>query len=71
MSCMSWVSIRDVTQPSAAQPGLAQPARPWRPPSLDLFGSFDFTRAETFLSFFHLSLSPRGALGFGVEIAGV
>jgi hypothetical protein len=72
---VSWVSIRDVTQPSPAQPDPVWPARPWRPysplrapPSPDPFGSFDFSRAVTSLSFFHLSLSPYGALGFGVEI---
>jgi hypothetical protein len=57
------------------------PARsPWRPlpspcacplPPPDPFASFDFSRAVTSLSLFHLSLSPRGALGFGVEIAGI
>jgi hypothetical protein len=65
---------------SLAQPGLIRPARPWRPlpspcahplPPPDTFVSFDFSRAVTSLSLFHLSLSPRGALGFGVEIAGI
>ena len=54
-------------QPSPAQPSLARPGparaplapllSPMRaPPSLDLFGSFDFSRATTSLSLFHLSL---------------
>jgi hypothetical protein len=70
---VSWVLIHVVIQPSPARP-----VRPWRPcpppapPPPDLFGSFDFSRTVTSLSFFHLSLSlPRGALGFGVEIAGI
>jgi hypothetical protein len=64
-------------QPSPARPGPARaPLAPLpslaRPPSPDPFGSFDFSRAVTSLSFFHLSLSlPLGALGFGVEIAGI
>jgi hypothetical protein len=69
--------IHDVTQPSPAQPVRPSPARaplpsPCAPPPPDPFGSFDFSRAVTSLSFFHLFLSlPRGALGFGVEIAGI
>jgi hypothetical protein len=50
---------------SPTQSGPARPARPWRPcpparapPSPDPFDSFDFSRAVTSLSFFHLSLSP-------------
>jgi hypothetical protein len=63
--------------PSPAQPGparasLAPLALPMRaPPPPDSFVSFDFSRAVTSLSLFHLSLSPRGALGFGVEIVGI
>jgi hypothetical protein len=56
-------------QPSPAQPGPARPGparsgprapgastHPMCPPSRDLFGSFDFSRAATSLSLFHLSL---------------
>jgi hypothetical protein len=53
----------DPVQPSPVQPGPVLLARPWRPssppcapPSPDLFGSFDFSRAATSLSLFHLSL---------------
>jgi hypothetical protein len=65
-----------VTQLGPARPGparapLAPLPFPCAPPFQDPFGSFDFSRAVTSLSFFHLSLSPRGALGFGVEIAGI
>jgi hypothetical protein len=42
-----------------------------RAPPPDPFVSFDFSHAVTSLSLFHLSLSPCGALGFGVEIAGI
>jgi hypothetical protein len=72
---VSWVSICDV-----AQPGLVRPSRPWCPlpspyarplPLPNPFVSFDFSHVVTSLSLFHLSLSPRGALGFGVKIAGI
>jgi hypothetical protein len=65
---------------SALWLGPVRPAHPWRPlpspcahplPPPDPFVSFDFSRAVTSLSLFHLSLSPCGALGFGVEIAGI
>jgi hypothetical protein len=52
----------DLVQPSPARPGparapLAPLLSPMRaPPSPDLFGSFDFSRAATSLSLFHLSL---------------
>jgi hypothetical protein len=68
---VSWVSIRDVARPGPARAPLAPLPPPCAPFPLDLFGSFDFSRAVTSLPFFHLSLSPHGALGFGVEIAGV
>jgi hypothetical protein len=42
----------DPAQSSPAQPSPAQSG----PPSPDLFGSFDFSRAATSLSLFHLSL---------------
>jgi hypothetical protein len=60
-------------QPGPARAPLAPCAIPIRapPPSPDPFVSFDFSRAVTSLSLFHLSLSPHGALGFGVEIAGI
>jgi hypothetical protein len=61
-------------RPSLARSGPRAPGAPahlMRPPPPDPFVSFDFSRAVTSLSLFHLSLSPRGALGFGVEIAGV
>jgi hypothetical protein len=66
-------------RPSPAQPSPVRPVRPSIPcppyacahPPPDSFVSFDFSRAVTSLSLFHLSLSPRGALGFGVEIAEV
>jgi hypothetical protein len=59
-------------QPSPARPS---PARPWRPtppmrPPSPLPLSFGFFPRSN-LSFFHLSLPPRGALGFGVEITGI
>jgi hypothetical protein len=69
--------FRSAMWPSPTQPGPVRPARQWRPlpspcalplPPPDPFVSFDFSRAVTSLSIFHLSLSPRGALGFGVEI---
>jgi hypothetical protein len=66
-----------VAQPGLARPGparapLAPPALPMRaPPPPGPFLSFDFSRAVTSLSLFHLSLSPRGALGLGMVIAGV
>jgi hypothetical protein len=64
--------FRSALWPSLAQPGTVWPgpvraplpspcARPIPPP--DPFVSFDFSRAVTSLSLFHLSLSPRGALG--------
>ena len=59
-------------RPDPAYAPLAPLPSPCAPPSPDPFGSFDFSRAVTSLSFFHLSLSlPRGALGFGVKIAGI
>jgi hypothetical protein len=73
-SCVSCVLIRDVAQPDLARPGPARsgpraPGAPYTPharaPPPGLFLSFDFSRAVTSLSLFHLSLSPRGALGFG------
>jgi hypothetical protein len=52
-----------------ARPGPARAPLPTpcaRPPPPDPFVSFDVSRAVTSLSLFHnLSLSPRGALGFG------
>jgi hypothetical protein len=67
-SCVSWVWIRGLAKPGSARPSpdhapLALPMR--APPPPDPFVSFDFSRAITSLSLFHLSLSPRGALGFG------
>jgi hypothetical protein len=53
--------------PSPAQPGPVRPpgapCPPYAPPPPDPFVSFVFSRAVTPL--LHLSLSPRGALGFG------
>jgi hypothetical protein len=62
------------TQPNPAQPGLARvplaplPTSPCAPPSLPL--SFGFP-AQQPPSPSSTSLSPRGALGFGLEIAGI
>jgi hypothetical protein len=56
----------DPAQPGPAQSGTRAPGAPapmCAPPPPGLFLSFDFSRAATSLS--HLSLSPRGALGFG------
>jgi hypothetical protein len=68
------------TQPSPARPGPVQPGpalapltplpTPMRPLLLSL-SLIWISRAVTSLSFFHLSLPPRGALGFGVEITGI
>jgi hypothetical protein len=66
-----------LAQPNPAQPGLPGPARaplaplPTSPcaPLLLSLSHLDFPRSN--LSLFHLSLSPRGALGFGVVIAGI
>jgi hypothetical protein len=58
-------------RPGPARAPLVPLPTPCAPPPLDPFVSFDFSRAITSLSLFHLSLSPRGALGFGIEIAGV
>jgi hypothetical protein len=76
ISVRDWISFngracsgfRSAVWPSPAQSG---PVRPACPPPPDPFASFDFSCAVTSLSLFHLSLSPRGALGFGVEIARV
>jgi hypothetical protein len=65
--------------PNPAWSGPVRPARPWRPlPSpctrplpLIPLSHLIFSCAVTSLSLFHLSLSPRGALGFGDVIAGV
>jgi hypothetical protein len=62
----------DPAQFGPARAPLAPLPSPCAPSPPDPFGSFDFSRAVTSLSFFHLSLSlPRGALGFGVEITGI
>jgi hypothetical protein len=62
-----------VARPNPARPGPAQPCAPLAPhPPCALSSPLSLiwiSRAATSLP--HLSLSPRGALGFGVEIAGV
>jgi hypothetical protein len=62
---MSWVSIRDVTQSSPAQPGSRAPGAPHPPmrPLLLSLSHLDFPRNN--LSLPLPSLSPRGALGLG------
>ena len=59
--------FRSALWPSLAWSSPLRPARPWRPlpspcarplPPPDPFVSFDFSRAVTSLSLFHLSLSP-------------
>ena len=71
-------SIREVTRPNLAQPsrpGPPRPACPWRPnpppmrPLLSL--SLIWISRATTSPLPLPPLSPRGALGFGVEIAGV
>jgi hypothetical protein len=52
-------------------PARAPPALPMHPLPLIHLSHLIFSRAVTSLSLFHLSLSPRGALGFGDVIAGV
>jgi hypothetical protein len=60
----------DQARPSLARAPLAPLALPMHaPPPLIPLSHLIFSRAVTYLS--HLSLSPRGALGFGDEIAGV
>jgi hypothetical protein len=63
------------TQPSPARSGPARPARPGAPAHLPMrplllsLSHLDFPRSNLPLPL--PSLSPRGALGFGVEIAGI
>jgi hypothetical protein len=73
-TCHRFRSAKWLDQPSPAQPGPVRsgPARPWRPtpPMRPLFSSLshlDFPCSNLPLP----PLSPRGALGFGVEIAGI
>jgi hypothetical protein len=70
------IGVRPTECPSPAQSGLRAPGAPCptharaRLPLVPL-SHLIFFCAVTSLSLFHLSLSPRGALGFAVEIAGV
>jgi hypothetical protein len=85
ISVRDWISFsgrvcrgfRSTTWPSPARSGPRAPGAPCPPharaPSLPLIhlSHLIFSRVVTSLSLFHLSLSPRGALGFGDVIAGV
>jgi hypothetical protein len=68
-----WILIRDVIQPSPAWPSPTRaPLAPHTPPMRPLLLSLshlDFPRSN--LSLPLPPLSPRGALGFGVEITGI